>query len=176
MCGSNSSLCDSQSVSSLDNSVNIMHQSDCRTSSSRPSFSLQQQLLLQPFNSLFSRSVWVSQYQKGKTSLDWYETSISGISWTISKQSAPCSTAITTRTPHQSIVTGQMLFLTPNQQCQSTEGKVTSLSLSDETVLNLPTLFLLQYLANTDRQQCRGTYNLLATCDTSINEWLVVDR
>jgi len=29
---------------------------------------------------------------------------------------------ITTPTPHHSIFTGQMLFLTPNQQCQSTEG------------------------------------------------------
>jgi len=29
---------------------------------------------------------------------------------------------ITTPTPHQSIFTGRMLFLTPNQQCQTTEG------------------------------------------------------
>jgi len=29
---------------------------------------------------------------------------------------------MTTPTPHHSICTGQMLFLTPNQQCQSTEG------------------------------------------------------
>jgi len=28
-------------------------------------------------------------------------------------------------TPHHSIFTGQMLFLTPNLQCQSTEGKST---------------------------------------------------
>jgi len=27
-----------------------------------------------------------------------------------------------TSTPHHSIFTGEMLFLTPNQQCQSTEG------------------------------------------------------
>jgi len=27
--------------------------------------------LLHPFNGLFSRTTWVSQYQKGKTSLDW---------------------------------------------------------------------------------------------------------
>jgi len=45
----------------------------------------------------------------------------SGISWTICKQSAPCSRQITTPTPHHSIFTGRMLFLTPNQQCQSTE-------------------------------------------------------
>jgi len=47
----------------------------------------------------------------------------SGISWTIHKQSAPCSRQITTPTPRHSMFTGRMLFLTPNQQCQSTEGK-----------------------------------------------------
>jgi len=46
----------------------------------------------------------------------------SGISWTICKQSAPHSRQITTPTPHHSIFTGRVLFLTPNQQCQSTEG------------------------------------------------------
>jgi len=47
----------------------------------------------------------------------------SGISCTICKKSAPHSRQITTPTPHHSIFTGWMLFLTPNQQCQSTEGK-----------------------------------------------------
>jgi len=42
--------------------------------------------------------------------------------WTICKQSEPHSRQITTPAPHQSIGTGQILFLTPNQQCQSTEG------------------------------------------------------
>ena len=42
----------------------------------------------------------------------------SGISWTICKQSAPRCRQITTPTPHHSIFTGRMLFLTPNQQCQ----------------------------------------------------------
>jgi len=46
----------------------------------------------------------------------------SGISWTICKQSAPRSRQTTTPTPHQSSFTGRMLFLTPNQQCQGTEG------------------------------------------------------
>jgi len=46
----------------------------------------------------------------------------SGISWTICKQSAPHSRQITMPTPHHLIFTGRMLFLTPNQQCQSTEG------------------------------------------------------
>jgi len=48
----------------------------------------------------------------------------SGIGWTICKQSALRSTQITTPTPHHSIFTGWMLFLTPNQQCESTESKV----------------------------------------------------
>jgi len=37
----------------------------------------------------------------------------SGISWTICKQYAPRSRQITTPTPHQSIFTGQVLFLCP---------------------------------------------------------------
>ena len=143
-------------------------------------------LLLHPRDGLFSRTTWVSWYQKGKTSLDLNEArddrvlGCSGISWTICKQSqsinqsflywhmtkricwhliqnyntrkvntnlytacrlrsfyrpsvlcdrafvchvssAPCSIQITTPTPHHSIFTGQMLFLTPSQQCQSTE-------------------------------------------------------
>ena len=46
----------------------------------------------------------------------------SGISWAICKQSVPRSRQITTPTPHRSVFTGRMLFLTPNQQRQSTEG------------------------------------------------------
>ena len=52
-------------------------------------------LYLQRFNSFFSRTTWVSRYQKGKTSLDLNEArdngvlGCSGISWTICKQSAP---------------------------------------------------------------------------------------
>jgi len=46
-----------------------------------------------------------------------------GISGTIRKQSTPHSRQITT-TPYHSIFTGRMLFLMPNQQCQSTEGSL----------------------------------------------------
>jgi len=67
----------------------------------------------------------------GKTSLDLNEVRDdrdgSGISWTICKQSAPRSRQITTPTPLQSIFTGQMLFVMPNQQCQSTEGSIRNL-------------------------------------------------
>jgi len=76
------------------------------------------------------RTTWVCQYWKAKTSLDLTEARDdggwdgSGISWTICKQSAPHSRQITAPTPHHSIFTGRMLFLTPNQQCQSTDGKL----------------------------------------------------
>jgi len=61
--------------------------------------------ILHPFNGLFSRTTWVSRYQKGKTSLDLNEARDDGvwngsaISWTICKQSAPHSRHITTPTP-----------------------------------------------------------------------------
>jgi len=44
-----------------------------------------------------------------------------GYSWTVCKQFAPRSRQITTTTRHLSIFTGRILFLTPNQPCQSTE-------------------------------------------------------
>jgi len=62
-------------------------------------------LLLHLYNSLFSRTTWISRYQKGKISLDLNESrddvvlGCSGICWTICKQSAPCFRQITTPTP-----------------------------------------------------------------------------
>ena len=47
-----------------------------------------------------------------------------GISWAICK-SAPHPKQITMPASHHSVFTGQMPFLPPNQQRQSTEGKVT---------------------------------------------------
>jgi len=87
-------------------------------------------ILLHPFNGLFSRTTWLSRYWKRKTSLGVREArddgvlECSGISWTICKQSAPHFRQITTPAPHHSVFTGWMLFLTPNQRCQSTEGSV----------------------------------------------------
>ena len=78
--------------------------------------------LLHAFNGLFSMTIWVSQYRNRKISQDDRVLGCSGISWTIRKQSAPSSRQITTPAPHHSIFTGQMLLLTPNQQCQSTES------------------------------------------------------
>jgi len=45
----------------------------------------------------------------------------SSISWTIYKSFAPHSRQIAMPAPHH-FFTGWMLFVTPNQQCQSTEG------------------------------------------------------
>jgi len=47
----------------------------------------------------------------------------SGIGLTVFKQHALHSKQIAMPTPHHSIFIGWMLFLTPNQQCQSSEGK-----------------------------------------------------
>jgi len=61
--------------------------------------------ILQPFNGLFSRTTWVSRYQKGKPIwilLEQETVSGSGISWVICK-SAPRSRQITTPVSHRSI-------------------------------------------------------------------------
>ena len=63
------------------------------------------------------------------------------ISWAICKQSAPRSRQITTPTPHHSIFTGRLLFLTPNQQRQSTEG-----TRSNNAMLIKATLLLVHFL------------------------------
>jgi len=47
-----------------------------------------------------------------------------GISWTVWKSFAPSSRQITMPVIHHSFFTGRMLFLTPIQQCQSTEGNM----------------------------------------------------
>jgi len=80
-------------------------------------------LLLDPLNSLFSRTTLANQCWKCKTNLDLNEArddgvlGCSGISWTICIQSAPRCRRTTTPIPHHSIFTGRMLFLTGNQQC-----------------------------------------------------------
>ena len=86
-------------------------------------------LLLHLFNGLFSRTTWVSRYQKGKISLDLNEARDHGdLGWQWRQPDrmqiicTPLQT--TTSTRQHSIFTSQRLFLTPNQQCQSTEGIV----------------------------------------------------
>jgi len=87
-------------------------------------------LLLHPFNDLFSRTIWVSWYQKGKTSLDSNEARDDGVFvWQrhqLDHMQTICTLFQTDNHINTSSLnfTGQMLFLTPNQQCQSTEGNI----------------------------------------------------
>jgi len=75
---------------------------------------------------ILSGNTQVSQYQKGKTNLDLLEQEIvsdSGISWALCKF-APHPRQITTPASHHSVFTGQMPFLLPNKQRESTEGEI----------------------------------------------------
>ena len=68
------------------------------------------------------KPIWILLKQK--------TVSGSGISWAICK-SASCSRQITMPLPHHSsFFIGQMPFLPPNQQCQSTEGSAFFLSVT----------------------------------------------
>jgi len=75
------------------------------------------QLLPHPFNSLFSRTTWVSQYQKGKTSVDLNEARDNGVCGCYDHMQTICTLLQTdnhTNTPSLNFFTGQMLFLMPN--------------------------------------------------------------
>jgi len=78
----------------------------------------------QPFNGLFSRTTWVSQYQKGKTNLDFTGARDSEWLWHHLGHMQVCTSLQTDN--HAStpplFFTGRMPFLPPNQQRQSTEG------------------------------------------------------
>jgi len=83
-------------------------------------------LLLHPFNGLFSRTTWVSRHQKSKPFWILLKQEMmggNGISWTVCKSFAPHSKQRTMPVPHCSVFTGQMPFLLPNQQHQSTKSK-----------------------------------------------------
>ena len=88
----------------------------------------------------------------------------SGISWTTCKQSAPRSRQIITPTPtpHRSIFTGRMLFLTPNQHCQSTEGKYPLTCLLIYIYVLLTQNFLIRAVLQPPVRQesCQGLYRL----------------
>jgi len=84
--------------------------------------------LLHTFNGLFSRTIWVSRHQKGKTILDSNQARDGGVlGWQWHQLDhmqtiCTCSRQITTSTPHHSIFTDRMLFPMPNQLCQSIES------------------------------------------------------
>jgi len=78
-----------------------------------------------------------------------------GISWTICKQSAPHSRQITTPTPHHSIFTGWMLFLTPTNSvkalsvpCLRLVHHKTSWTIRSKCILCLLLTFLVTQLNN----------------------------
>jgi len=73
----------------------------------------------QPFNGPLSGTTRVSQYQKGKTNLDFTEARDSEWQW---HQLSHMQTDNHASTPPLGFVTGQVPFLPPNQQRQSTEG------------------------------------------------------
>jgi len=80
------------------------------------------------FNGPLSGTTQVSQYQKGKTNLDFTEVRDREWQWHQLGHMQICTSLQTNNhasTPPLSFFTGRMPFLPPNQQCQSTEGKST---------------------------------------------------
>jgi len=79
-----------------------------------------------PFNGTFSGTTRVSQYQKGKTNLDFTEARGSEWQWHQLGHMQVCTSLQTDNhvsTPPLKFFTGRMPFLLPNQQRQSTECK-----------------------------------------------------
>ena len=74
----------------------------------------------------FSGTTRVSQYQKGKTNLDFTEARDSEWQWHQLGHMQVCTSIQTDNHPYQhptaQFFTGRMPFLLPNQQRQSTEG------------------------------------------------------
>ena len=78
-----------------------------------------------PFNSPLSGTTRVSQYQKGKTNLDFTEARDSEWQWNPLGHMQVCTSLQTDNhasTPPLSFFTGRMPFLLPNQHRQSTES------------------------------------------------------
>ena len=78
-----------------------------------------------PFNGPLSGTTRVSQYQKGKTNLDFTEARDSEWQWHQLDHMQDCTSLQTDNhasTPPLSFFTGRMPFLPPNQQRQSTEA------------------------------------------------------
>jgi len=80
-----------------------------------------------PLNGPLSGTTRVSWYQKGRTNLDFTEARDSEWQWHQLGYTQVCTQLQTdnhTSTPPLSSFTGRMPFLPPNQQRQSTEGKI----------------------------------------------------
>jgi len=80
---------------------------------------------MRAFNGPLSGTTRVSQYQKGKTSVDFTEARDSEWQWHQLGRTQVCTSLQTDNhasTPPLKFFTGRMPFLPPNQQRQSTEG------------------------------------------------------
>jgi len=77
-------------------------------------------------------------------------------------QSAPRSRQITTPTAGHSVFTGRMLFLTPNQQCQSTEA------IKREGFLNCSMLCYVRQLCTVIYTQMRGVHTVIASVQDNL--------
>ena len=55
--------------------------------------------------------------------------------------------------PHHSIFTGRMLFLTPNQKCQSTESKIKQYGQENENNKNVHTEFSIKLTSSQFSEQ-----------------------
>jgi len=78
-----------------------------------------------PFNGPFSKTTQVSQYQNGKTNLDFIEARDSEWQWHQLGRIQVCTSLQTNNHASTPLLffTGRMPFLPPNQQRQSTAGK-----------------------------------------------------
>jgi len=86
-------------------------------------------LLLHPFNSLFSMPMWVSWYQKGLDLNEVRDDGILGWQWhQLDHMQTICTLLKTDNHINASSLNFYRIyaFLTPNQECQSTEGKYIS--------------------------------------------------
>jgi len=90
-----------------------------------------------PFNGPVSGTTRVGRYQKGKTNLDFTEARDSEWQWHQLGHMQVCPSLQADNhasTPPLSFFTGRMPFLPPNQQCQSTEGKMTMMYIGQKRV------------------------------------------
>jgi len=78
-----------------------------------------------PFNGFYPRTTWVRRQQKGQPFWILLEQEMMGWQWHQLDNMQIICTSLQTETtpvPYHSVFTGQMAFLPPNQQRQSTEG------------------------------------------------------
>ena len=100
------------------------------------------------FNGPFSGTTQVSRYQKGKTNLDFTEARDSEWQWHQLGHVQVCTSLQHTSSPPLSFFTGQMPFLPPNQQRQSTEGQKDIhilLCYNSKVFYNQSRIFMIQY-------------------------------